>query len=93
MTQYKVDLCDNIYINEIVNMMFALEYTAYSNDLQHSLGKSYNRVSTQPRVFILIPKQYDYIHMNRCLDVEHGRNHLITGHLMYIVNKWEGNHQ
>jgi hypothetical protein len=54
MDQYKVDLCDNIYISEISNMVVIMESLAYSNDLYHSLGKENKRVSSQPRVFILI---------------------------------------
>jgi hypothetical protein len=84
--QYKVNLCDNIYINEIANMMVILKSTTYSNDLQRSMGKTYNRVSAKPRAIILIPKQSDSIHLNRWLDVEQGRNDLITNHLMNIIN-------
>ena len=31
-----------------------------------------------PRVFILFLRKYDSIHVNRCIEVEHGRNLLIT---------------
>ena len=44
-----------------------------------SLGKAYIKVITQPRVFLPILMWYDSNHVNRCPDVEHGRNHLITG--------------
>ena len=44
-----------------------------------NLGKAYIKVITQPRVFIPILIWYESNHVNRCLDVEHGRNHLITG--------------
>ena len=45
----------------------------------HSLGKVDIRVNTQPRVFLLILMRYESNHVNICSDVEHGRNHLITG--------------
>jgi hypothetical protein len=44
-----------------------------------NLGKACIEVVVQPRVFIPIPIWYESNHVNRCLDVEHGRNHLITG--------------
>jgi hypothetical protein len=44
-----------------------------------SLGEAYIKVITQPRVFLPIPTWYDSNHVNRCPDVEHGRNHFITG--------------
>ena len=47
--------------------------------LLHSLGKVHIKVITRPRVFLPIPMWYKSNHVNRCLDVEHGRNHLITG--------------
>jgi hypothetical protein len=43
--QYNVDLCENIYISKIINMMIVLKYFTFSNDLHRSLGKSYNRVN------------------------------------------------
>jgi hypothetical protein len=51
-----VDLCDNIYINEIANMVVILESCTYSNGLHCSLGKVHNRMSAQPRVFVMILK-------------------------------------
>jgi hypothetical protein len=41
--QYKVDLCDNIYISEIASMMDILEYSKYSNNLHHNLGEARNK--------------------------------------------------
>ena len=62
--QYKVDLCDIICVN-------------VQKKLCRNLGKVYIKVITQPRVFLPIPMWYDSNHVNRCPDVEHGRNHLI----------------
>jgi hypothetical protein len=42
------------------------------------MGKAYIKVITQPKVFLPIPIRYESDHVNRCPDVEHGRNHLIT---------------
>jgi len=79
--QYNVDLCDIIYISKISSMMIILKYFTFSNDIHHILRKAHNRVSPQPRVFVPILKWYEYYsHVNKCLDVEHGRNHLITSH-------------
>jgi hypothetical protein len=47
--------------------------------LLRNLGKVYIKVITQPRVFLPIPLWYNSNHVNRCLDVEHGKSHLITG--------------
>ena len=63
--QYKVDLCNSICV-------------IVQNKLHRNLGKAYIKVITQPRVFLPIPIWYESDHVNRCLDVEHGRNHLIT---------------
>jgi hypothetical protein len=41
--QCKVDLCDNIYISEIANMMAILKSFKYSNNLHRNLGKSHNK--------------------------------------------------
>jgi hypothetical protein len=60
-----VDLCDNICVN-------------VQEKLRHNLGKLPTNVITQPRFFLLILMLYESNHVNRCLDVEHGRNHLIT---------------
>jgi hypothetical protein len=54
--------------------------SACSNDLLCNLGKANDRVNAQPRVFVPTPMWYESIHVNRCFDVEHGRDHLITGH-------------
>jgi hypothetical protein len=40
--QYKVDLCDNIHINEITNMMTIMESTKYSNNIDFNLGRARN---------------------------------------------------
>ena len=63
--QYKVDLCNNICV-------------IVQEKLCHNLGKVHIRVITQPKVFLSIPMWYESSHVNRCLDVEHGINHLIT---------------
>ena len=78
--QYKLELCDNIYIIEISNMVVILESFTYSSDLHHIFGKAHKILSSQPRVFIMILKWYDSSHVNKWLDVEHGRDHLIIGH-------------
>jgi hypothetical protein len=44
-----------------------------------NLGKVDIRVNTQPKVFLPILIWYESNHVNRCFDVEHGRDHLITG--------------
>ena len=64
--QYKVDLCDSICVN-------------IQDKLHCNLGKVHIRVITQPRVFLPIPIWYESDHVNRCPDVEHGKNHLIIG--------------
>jgi hypothetical protein len=64
--QYKVDLCDSICVS-------------VQEKLRRNVGKVHIRVITQPRVFLPISMYYEYYHVNRCPDVEHGRNHLITG--------------
>ena len=64
--QYKVDLCNSICV-------------IVQEKLLRNLGKVHMKVITQPRVFLLIPMWYESNHANRCPDVEHGRNHLITG--------------
>jgi len=60
-----VDLCDSMCVN-------------IQENLRRNLGKVRIRVITQPRVFLPISMQYESNHVNRCPDVEHGRNHLIT---------------
>jgi hypothetical protein len=44
-----------------------------------SLGEAYTKVIAQPRVFLPIPIWYESDHVNGGLDIEHDRNHLITG--------------
>jgi hypothetical protein len=63
--QYKVDLCNSICV-------------IVQEKLHRNLGKVHIKVVTRPRVFLPIPTWYDSNHVNRCLDVEHGINHLIT---------------
>ena len=50
-----------------------------SIELLHNQGEADIKVMAQPRVIIPIPIWYESDHVNRCLDVEHGINHLITG--------------
>jgi hypothetical protein len=64
--QYNVDLCNNVC--DICPIEFL-----------RSLGGAYIKVMAQPRVFIPIPEWYESDHVNGCFDIEHGRNHLITG--------------
>ena len=45
--------------------------------LHRNLGKEMNAQKT-PGVFIMFSTKYDSIHANKCFEVEHGRNHLIT---------------
>jgi hypothetical protein len=53
-------------------------YQYSEKKLRRNLGKVYIRVITQTKVFLPIPMQYESNHVNRCPNVEHGRNHLIT---------------
>jgi hypothetical protein len=64
--QYKVDLCNSICVICPIELL-------------RNLGKAHIKVISQPRVFLPIPIWYESHHVNRCLDVEHGRYHLITG--------------
>jgi hypothetical protein len=64
--QYKVDLCNSVCV------ICPIETPSQPR-------QSIYQMITQPRVFLPIPMWYDSNHVNRCLDVEHGRNHLITG--------------
>ena len=41
-------------------------------------GKAMNAQQIS-KVFIMFSNKYDSIHANKCIEVEHGRNHLITG--------------
>ena len=63
--QYKVDLCKSVCV-------------IVQEKLLRNLGKVHIKVITQPRVFLPISMWYEYNHVKRCPDVEHGRNHLIT---------------
>ena len=56
-------------------------YAAFVQEkLLRNLGKVHIKVITQPGVFLPISMWYESNHVNRCPDVEHGRNHLITDH-------------
>ena len=46
----------------------------------HNLGKVDNTSAClkENEGLHLGPERYDSIHVNKCLDTEHGRNHLIT---------------
>ena len=74
--KYTVDLCV-----KDSNLNIATRHTMWIYATVHRIYSNATWICQKiSRVFISTTLQYESNHVNTCVEVEHGRNHLITGH-------------